>query len=84
MVNNQANITAVEVVEQNTIHNGCGATRVAYGTSVLLRTTSALLEVLHKEEFNEVQGNYLVNISPDTVEYDYDSFVKEACHCCGN
>ncbi len=84
MVNNQANFTAGEVVEQYTIRNGCGGTRVAYGTSVLLRTTSVLLDVLHKEEFNEVQGNYLVNISPDAVEYDYDSFVKEACHCCGN
>ncbi|WP_209345208.1 ThiF family adenylyltransferase [Flavonifractor sp. AGMB03687] len=84
MVNNQANITADEDIELNTIRNGCGATRVAYGTSVLLRTTSALLDILHKEEFENVQGNYLVNISPNSVAYDYASFTKEACRCCGN
>ena len=84
MVNNQANLTADEAVEQNTIRNSCGATRAAYGTSVLLRTTSALLDVLHKEEFETIPNNYLVNISPDGVTYDYTSFVREACHCCGN
>ena len=84
MVNNQANITADEIVELNTIRNGCGATRAAYGTSVLLRTTSVLLDVLNKEELIPSSGNYLVNISPDSVVYDDGSFAKEACHCCGN
>lgn len=84
MVNNQANITADAAVELNTIRNGCGATRAAYGTSVLLRTTSVLLDILHKEEFETVQSNYLVNISPDDVACDYDSIMKEACRCCGN
>lgn len=84
MVNNQANVTADEIVELNTIRNGCGATRAAYGTSVLLRTTSALLDVLHKEELNTGLGNYLVNISPNSVVYDSGAFVKEVCHCCGN
>jgi molybdopterin/thiamine biosynthesis adenylyltransferase len=84
MVNNQANITADEIVELNTIRNGCGATRAAYGTSVLLRTTSVLLDVLHKEELDPSLGNYLVNISPNSVAYDSGSFVKEVCHCCGN
>ena len=84
MVNNQANLTADEIVELNTIRNGCGATRAAYGTSVLLRTTSVLLDVLHKEELVPGLGNYLVNISPNSVVYDGGSFVKEVCHCCGN
>ena len=84
MVNNQANVTADEIVELNTIRNGCGATRAAYGTSVLLRTTSVLLDVLHKEELDTSLGNYLVNISPDSVVYDEGSFAKEVCHCCGN
>ena len=74
MVNNQANLTADEAVEQNTIRNSCGATRAAYGTSVLLRTTSALLDALHKEEFETIPNNYLVNISPDGVTYDYTSY----------
>ena len=84
LVNNQANITAEELVEYNTIHNGCGATRAAYGTSVLLRTTSVLLDILEKEENMADYGNYLVNISPTSVLYDSGAFVKEACHCCGN
>lgn len=84
MVNNQANVTADEIVELNTIRNGCGATRAAYGTSVLLRTTSVLLDVLHKEELDPSSENYLVNISPDSVVYDGGAFAKEVCHCCGN
>lgn len=84
LVNNQANITAEELVEYNTIHNGCGATRAAYGTSVLLRTTSVLLDILEKEENMADYGNYLVNISPTSVLYDSGAFVKEACYCCGN
>lgn len=84
MVNNQANVTADEIIELNTIRNGCGATRAAYGTSVLLRTTSVLLDVLHKEELDPSSENYLVNISPDSVVYDGGAFAKEVCHCCGN
>lgn len=84
MINNQANISGNETVKLNTIHNGCGATRVAYGTSVLLRTTSVLLDILRREELETVQCNYLVNISRDNVSYNCTSFVKEACRCCGN
>ena len=84
IVNNQANITADEIVELNTIRNGCGATRAAYGTSVLLRTTSVLLDILNREEHDPGLGSYLVNINPDSVTYDGGSFVKEVCHCCGN
>ena len=84
MVNNQANITEDEVVEFYTIRNGCGATRAAYGTSVLLRTTSVLLDVLKKEKNENNTGSYLVNISPYSVVYDEGAFIKEACCCCGN
>lgn len=84
MVSNQANVTTDESIELNTIRNGCGATRAAYGTSVLLRTTSAILDVLNREEHEPDLGNYLVNISPNSVVFDGGLFVKEACHCCGN
>ncbi len=84
MMNNQANVNADEIVELNTIRNGCGATRAAYGTSVLLRTTSVLLDMLNKEEHEPSLENYLVNISQSSVVYDNGLFVKEACHCCGN
>ena len=84
IVNNQANLAEDKVVEFNTIHNGCGATRAAYGTSVLLRTTSVLLDVLNKEETEKGLSNYLVNITPESVMYDNGSFIKEVCHRCGN
>lgn len=84
MVNNQANIADDAVTELYTIHNGCGATRAAYGTSVLLRTTSVLLDILNKEENENIERNYIVNVSPNAVEYKYGSFIKEACGCCGN
>ena len=83
-MNNQANVTADEVVELNTIRNGCGATRAAYGTSILLRTTSVLLDVLNKEEHESGNENYLVNICPNSVVRDSGSFVKAGCRCCGN
>ena len=84
MVNNQGNFTTDEVVEHYTIRTGCGATRAAYGTSILLRTTSVLLDVLNKEKNEGSSGNYLVNISPHSVIYDKEAFIKEACRCCGN
>ena len=84
MVNNQANIADDDIVDLNTIHNGCGATRTAYGTSVLLRTTSVLLDILNKEEHEKIVNNYVVHIRPDVVKHDNVSFIKEVCRCCGN
>ena len=84
MVNNKANVVEEEMVESSTIHNGCGGTRAAYGTSVLLRTTSVLLDVMRKGETEGQQNNLLVNISPETVLYDESAFIEEDCLCCGN
>lgn len=84
MVNNKANIADEEMVERNTIHNGCGGTRAAYGTSVLLRTTAALLDVLRKSETESSKNNLLVNISQESISFDESAFIEEDCLCCGN
>lgn len=82
-VNNKANVIDEEIIERSTIHNGCGGTRAAYGTSVLLRTTSVLLDVMNKEETDEHKNSFLVNISPEAVVYDESAFIEEDCLCCG-
>src|SRR5699024_6544509 len=48
LINNKVNKTTEEQIEKNIIRNGCGATRVAYGTSILLRTTSTVLDVVQR------------------------------------
>lgn len=83
-VNNKANITTDIVVEKNTIGNGCGATRVKYGTTVLLRTTSVFLNVMRDVFEYKMKNNSLINIMPSTVENLGESFIERTCACCGN
>ena len=84
LINNKVNIVAEDVVIKNTISNGCGATRVAYGSAVLLRTVSALLTLMEKIESGFVKSNCLVNIEPDKVSYEFDTFKEKRCRCCGD
>ena len=84
LVNNKANLLSEETVEKSIIRNGCGGTRVAYGTSILLRTVSALLDLISKIENEELKQNCLVDIESTQIEYKLDSFVAKECRCCGN
>lgn len=83
-MNNKVNRLSDERIERYTLKNGCGATRVAYGTSILLRTTSVLLDIIQKIFNNEVNENSLINISPIKVVNNGNSFVERECKCCGN
>lgn len=83
LVNNKANIKNETEITNSTIHNGCGGTRVAYGTAVLMRTTAVLLDVLKNIEAHKMVGSGLVNISPVSVEYLGNSFIEKECLCCG-
>ena len=83
LINNKANILEEDVVDRNTINNGCGATRVAYGSAVLLRTVSALLTLIGKLENEDIKRNCLVNITPEKVDYVIDTFKEKWCRCCG-
>ena len=84
LVNNKANKLSETEVDAHKIRNGCGGTRVAYGNSVLLRTTSVLLDVIKKDLGVKENKNRLINISPTTVIDDQDTFVEGKCRCCGN
>ena len=82
--NNKANVVAEDVVEKNTVKNGCGATRVKYGTAILLRTTSVLLNVIQKVFGKEMEENCLFDITETTVNNRGNSFLEGECNCCGN
>lgn len=82
--NNRANKLSDELVERSTIRVGCGATRVAYGTEILLRTTSVILDTI-KNVFNgNHQGNCLLDIEPTCVLVRGDTFKERRCQCCGD
>lgn len=84
LINNKANIVSEDVVNRNTISNGCGATRVAYGSAVLLRTVSVILTLIGKLENGVIKENCLVNISPEEVVCIIDEFKEKRCRCCGD
>lgn len=83
LINNKVNKTSEDVVAANTIRNGCGGTRAAYGTSVILRTTSVLLDVLNMIHKETISGSNLYDISKSNVNSVEDSFISERCSCCG-
>lgn len=84
LINNKANTVAEDIVTRNTISNGCGATRVAYGSAVLLRTVSVLLTLIEKLESGGIRKNCLVNITSNEVSYEFDTFEEKRCGCCGD
>lgn len=83
-VNNKVNVVTEDIIEKNTLRNGCGATRVKYGTSILLRTTSVLLNVIQKVFGKEMEENCLFDITETTVNNQGNSFYERKCKCCGN
>lgn len=84
LINNKVNVVEEDIVISNTISNGCGATRVAYGSAVILRTVSALLTFIKEVESGAKDENCLINIAPDKVVYDFDTFEEKRCRCCGD
>lgn len=83
-VNNRARKNTGLAVEKGMIRNGCGGTRAAYGTSILLKTTAALLDTLHEIGRNKLTKNTLIDITPTRVGASDIIFPMEACNCCGN
>ncbi|MDR3583991.1 MAG: ThiF family adenylyltransferase [Desulfosporosinus sp.] len=84
LVNNKANKLSNELVEQNTIRNGCGATRVAYGTEILLRTTCVMLDTVKRTIKGEFEDNCLIDIEPTFVINQGHIFKEGKCQCCGD
>lgn len=84
LINNKANFSTDEIVGSNTIRNGCGGTRIAYGTEVLLRTTSVILNTV-KDTFNNIyEDNYLIDIEPTKVSNNGNVFAERECKCCSD
>lgn len=83
-VNNRARKNTGLATEKGIIRNGCGGTRAAYGTSILLRTTAALLDALRDIVNGTITENTLIDISSDRIAISDAEFPMEACNCCGN
>ncbi len=83
-VNNRARKNQTETTENGIIRNGCGGTRAAYGTAILLRTTAALLNTLQGYDEQRITTNTLIDISPAKVVISDTEFPMGACNCCGN
>jgi|SRR5680860_17250 len=84
LINNKANKLPDEFVEENTIRNGCGATRVAYGNEILLRTTGVILDTVKRTFKNEYEDNCLIDIEPTSVINQGNIFKEGMCQCCGD
>jgi len=84
LANNKANKLSDELVKQNTIRNGCGATRVAYGTEILLRTTCVILDTVKRTFRDEFEDNCLIDIEPTFVINQGNTFKERKCQCCGD
>lgn len=84
LTNNRARKNPDGISESVLIRNGCGGTRAAYGTAIILRTVAALLDTLKKIQLKKISESVLVDISPDSVGVSDTVFPMEVCNCCGN
>ena len=84
LVNNRAMLNTEFQLESSLVRNGCGGTRAAYGTAVLLRTVAVLLNIMQKVFSGEIKNNTLIDILPDKVSYPAHIIPMEGCNCCGN
>lgn len=83
-VNNRDRKNSSASINESIIRNGCGGTRAAYGTAILLRTTAALLDVIRDFTKNKIIANTLIDITPERITISDIEFPMEACNCCGN
>ena len=83
-VNNRARKNTSLTIEKGIIRNGCGGTRAAYGTAILLRTTAALLDTIRDIENEKITENTLIDISSNRITISGTDFPMEACNCCGD
>lgn len=84
LTNNRAQRNSDEISQSSMIRNGCGGTRAAYGTAILLRTTAALLDIIQKIQTGAITDSVLIDVSPDAVRVSCTKFPSEECNCCGN
>ncbi len=83
-VNNRARKNDDLTTKNGIIRNGCGGTRAAYGTAVLLRTTAALLDTIRDVNDQKIMKTTLIDIAPDNISISDTEFPVEVCNCCGD
>ena len=83
-VNNRARKNMDLSIENRIIRNGCGGTRAAYGTAILLRTTAALLDAICNIENHTFTESTLLDITPEQTVISNTVFPIKKCRCCGN
>ena len=83
-INNKVNSQDALGNEKEFIRNGCGGTRAAYGTRVLLRTTNILLEIVRKLLNKQITNNILYNVDSDGHIQTSNNYMESRCRCCGN
>lgn len=83
-VNNRARKNTADLSDTGIINNGCGGTRAAYGTAIILRTTAALLDVIRNVTRQQYDRSTLFDITPNNVCISDTKLQMEACTCCGS
>lgn len=84
LTNNRAQKNPDGIFDSVFIRNGCGGTRAAYGTAIILRTVAALLDTIEKIQKGTISGSILIDVSPDSICISDTAFPMEGCSCCGN
>lgn len=80
MINNKLN--SAQEIETRIIRNGCGGTRVAYGNSILLQTTTLVLSAVKHVFSDKFKNNFSFTLSNRNVIEEDDTFYERSCHCC--
>ena len=83
-VNNRARKNSVDISNFGIIKNGCGGTRAAYGTAIILRTTAALLDVIRGVTKQQYERSTLFDLTSSNMCISDTKLQMEACNCCGS
>lgn len=83
-VNNRARKNTFTISDAGIIKNGCGGTRAAYGTAIILRTTAALLDVIRDSTRHQNERSTLLDLTPNSICISDTQLQMEACNCCGS
>ena len=82
-INNRARKNTDIMIEAGMVRNGCGGTRAAYGTAVILRTVAALLDIIRDYCDMTITENTLIDIAPNKISVSDTEFPMKECNCCG-
>jgi len=66
------------------IRNGCGGVRVAYGNTILLKTTALVLEVFKHVVSNNFTENFAFSVTDNTFSTIQNPFYERNCGCCND